>query len=247
MINKNKSFKILSVVIAIIFIVVCYKIVSYIRYNNSVLFPIYQNGKTGYMNYQGKIKIKPKYLYGYAFYEGLAAAEDKNNHYGYINLKGQFVIKSQFEWAEPFQNGYAKVVTLDGKNKYINKKGNIVVPPKDYEQNLKNEKGEGYKIVAAKYLSKSGIYVNRYGYKNSNGKIVIPCIYNLALDFSDGLALVQTDKRAFYFINKKGQIVLTYPDTYVPDDYFYHGLLHIRINDKWTYVNHKGKIINPHY
>lgn len=215
--------------------------------NNSVLFPFTQNGKTGYMDVNGIIRIEPKFKYGYAFSEGLAVVAvtvNNNDKYGYINLKGNYVIKPQFRFAESFYYGYARVSTSKGKyirfTNYINKKGKTVTPPKNYIQNLINSRGEGYKAVQDKKT-------NKYGYENSKGKLVIPCIYSTAGDFSDGLALVQ-NKKGTSFIDKKGKIVLTLPKNCISEDYFYHGLLHIRLdNGEWTYINKQGKIVNPHY
>src|SRR4051812_36040165 len=52
----------------------------------------------------------------------------------------------------------------------------------------------------------------KVGYKDSNGKVLIPAIYQAGTDFSDGLALV-VDRGLRGFVNAKGDVVIPFSYT----------------------------------
>lgn len=91
------------------------------------LFKITESDCVGYINEKGKIIIKPIFLNGNDFSEGLAAVRP-NGTYGFIDGTGTFVIKPQYDLATNFVNGLA-VVYKDGEPLFIDKKGNVVLPP----------------------------------------------------------------------------------------------------------------------
>lgn len=80
--------------------------------------------KYGYINKDGKFKIKAEFDAASEFSEGLAVIVE-NGKCGYINKKGKVVIETDFDSAEPFSNGVARVETEDGWG-YINKKGKML-------------------------------------------------------------------------------------------------------------------------
>lgn len=85
------------------------------------LYLIFENGKYGYMDSTGKVRIQPVFASADHFSEGLAAVR-KNGRYGYIDIQGQFHIQPIFDYAEAFENGEAEV-WLDGKGFSIDKTG----------------------------------------------------------------------------------------------------------------------------
>jgi hypothetical protein len=70
-----------------------------------MLFPIVKDGKWGYMDETGKVKIEPKYDLAFDFYEGLACVAVGPLR-GYIDKTGAEVIKPQFGWCGRFREGY---------------------------------------------------------------------------------------------------------------------------------------------
>ena len=52
------------------------------------LIKIEENAKVGYINENGKVIVKPKFLYGSDFYKGYAIVKNYNNLYGIIDGKG---------------------------------------------------------------------------------------------------------------------------------------------------------------
>ena len=78
---------------------------------------------------------------------------------------------------------------------------------------------------------------NLYGFRNTNGKLVIPCCYEMAGDFHDGLARVVVDGKNG-FINHEGQTVV--PPIYNRATIFSDGLAGVQQDGKWGYINAQG-------
>ncbi len=100
------------------------------------------NGKVGFMNYAGKVVIKPDFTSKTLtrFKDGLAPIQGENGKYGYIDKKGHFVIQPQFDDAQFFFNNYA-AVKQNGKYGYIDRKGNWTVKP-EYDDAFEFESAE---------------------------------------------------------------------------------------------------------
>ncbi len=80
----------------------------------------------------------------------------------------------------------------------------------------------------------------KWGYINAAGNLVIPTAFDLAGDFSEGLALVQRDGR-FGFINPVGRPVIEpqFEDAW----YFSDGLAPVLAPDGWRLIDRKGRIV----
>ncbi len=106
---------------------------------SSPLFPIFQDGKYGYIDKTGKIVINPQFTDSSSFSEGLAKVRI-GKKYGYIDRTGKLVINSRFVWASDFSEGLAAVLK-GGKFGYIDIAGGIVIEPlfddaKDFSEGL---------------------------------------------------------------------------------------------------------------
>ncbi len=83
---------------------------------------------------------------------------------------------------------------------------------------------------------------DKWGYIDKNGKEVIPCIYDFAIRFAEGLAnVLKNDK--WGLIDKNGNEVVPcrYDDTF----YFSEGLALVQMNDKYGFINKNGKEVIP--
>ena len=95
------------------------------------------------------------------------------------------------------------------------------------------------------YYKSGGLYqvtiIDRQGYADENGKIVIPCKYETAYPFSDsGLAFVRTPEGKSAYINKNNEIVIDLGEEIVEGGIFEHGISYISDGKTYTFINEKG-------
>lgn len=157
---------------------------------------IIETGKSGYINKSGIYVIAPKFDGASSFSEGLAPVciGDK---WGYIDKKGKIVINPQYDWSEPFKNGLAFVRMGDpktGKYGVINKSGEYVVKPQFNNYVLGSVFVEGLARVNKNISGRVFEPGDKWGYLDTQGKVVIPLQFASARSFSEGLAPVQVYK-----------------------------------------------------
>lgn len=115
---------------------------------------------------------------------------------GFIDYEGNLVIPFEYSWGTTFEGGVAAVEKND-KYYIINIRQEIIAEF-SYPYSLRNGFSDGLCIIANA--------LNRYGYIDIQGNVVIPIEYEYVDDFFNGIAKVKKDKKEFY-INKKGQTV----------------------------------------
>jgi len=156
------------------------------------LFPIVVNGKMGFIDSTGAIKIKPIFDYVTIFHKGLAVAVVDSN-YGYINKTGEWVIKPRFSIIHHILYGtnsipqkdytYEELKTMDSIHsvfkKFLKTPHDTVFP---YGITIEFFFVRG---LAVFYQNGKG-----YGYINQDGNIVINPQFSSAGVFSGGLAPV---------------------------------------------------------
>ena len=79
-----------------------------------------------------------------------------------------------------------------------------------------------------------------WGFMDENGKLFIPCVYDKAANFNDGMALVQMDGK-YGFINK-GNIMVIKPVYDFAQD-FKGSYARVRGNGKWGMINRTGDTV----
>jgi len=99
------------------------------------LFPVDKNGKTGYIDHNGKLIIPFKFDEARGFSEGLAPVRIGED-WGYIDASGKIVVKPRFFQASAFSEGFAAVgvyfprkKSIDSKvgyYNYIDRNGNLL-------------------------------------------------------------------------------------------------------------------------
>lgn len=161
----------------------------------------------------------------------------RDGKYGCINLKGEEVIPCIYSQIDSFSDGYALVEKTDADNNqlqyfFIDNKGTRYLPfPSDY---LSPSVHDGL-IIA--------IDNGKYGYFDVNGRIVIPCIYDYAEEFKDGIAKVELNGK-WGLINTKGKFIIPCKYERIMWD-FHEGLCILRFNSKCGFVDKKGNNITP--
>jgi hypothetical protein len=163
-------------------------------------------GKAGFIDNTGTMVIPPIFDEAQAFSEGLAPVR-QGNVWGFIGMNGEMQIQPQYTYAQRFKDGKARVYTDFEHYHYIRKNGEKITEP-NVKIEAANENDEFYKtgkLCDGLMLFKDK-KLERYGYKNQEGKIIIPVDFDNACDFSCGRALVQINNR-WYYIDIEGGVV----------------------------------------
>jgi hypothetical protein len=86
----------------------------------------------------------------------------------------------------------------------------------------------------------------KWGYIDKTGNLVVPAVYQSALDFSEGMAVVGDGVFKYWFIDKAGHQAI--PQFYTAASSFVMGLAHVRngvdyYTAKWSYVDRNGRAV----
>ena len=210
--------------------------------------------RCGYIDLEGKEVIPIKYKVSsvegankISFSEGLAAVPMRTDNYdspiyGYIDKMGNEVIPAKFSIAGDFKNGIASV-DLD---KYIDKTGKLL---------SNNDLKTHDEIVIFSQDEMMGL-------KHLNGKIVVPCKYDIVQNFSEGMAAV-CEETLWGYVDSLGNNIIpclyrsiNYYDNGVMDDWgeygspdeandFHEGLVLVMRNRMAGFFNKQGKTVIP--
>ena len=194
---------------------------------------VQMNDKYGFINKQGTLVIPCKYSRAGDFSEGLASvgrAFGYDYEYGYIDKEGKVILPFEFSYAGSFNNGIAKVkLTLEISNIYSDNKNSILLDKYGnmIDWGIIGDFSEGLYSISNDDFE--------YGYKDKSGTLIIPYEYDVAENFSEGMALVN--------INKQGKVIV--PFVYDWGGNFKDGVAWVKKNGKYGYVNNVGEEITP--
>lgn len=171
------------------------------------------------------------------FSEDLALVIDYDKEYscGFIDKNGKIVIPFLYDSAFGFSSGLAYVEKNDQCG-YIDKNGNVAIPfiNRFFSDNMT------YTGSFSEGLVPVGKFENewKYGYMNTEGKVVIDYQFNSAGPFKDGLAVVEKDHKDV-IVDKTGKIAI---DTTMYDsiESYISGLFVVRMGRKKGLLDIKG-------
>jgi hypothetical protein len=212
--------------------------------NDVELYPIIIENKLGYMNASGKIVIKPQFIAHISeingsfddtkyFNEGIAGIQTKDS-YAIIDRTGRILLNG-YSLESGFIDGLARICKLqpDGPCKfgYMDKQLNIVIKP---QFDRAEDFSDGLALVQLK---------NKWGFIDRTGKFAIEPRFKEARSFSDGLAFAAMGHYIrLGYINKKGKFIQM-PDEVERFGPHSEGLISVKIDDKWGFINIEGKIV----
>lgn len=213
------------------------------------LFPIKSGEKWGYVDKEGNYVINSQFEEAYNFADGLALFKSQDGKYGFISEDGKYAINPIYKDATTFSEGLACVVMENGKPQFINKENKIIftVDNADFCFGF----SEGMARIKVK---------GKWGFIDKMGKVIINPIYDNAMEFKEGLALVskidETSKeKSWGFIDKLGAVKINFQfinskdNSFCLPGSFNEGLAYISSDGKqWGYINKEGKYqINPQF
>jgi hypothetical protein len=193
--------------------------------------------------------------------------------YGYFDKKGKTKIKPQYTKVFDFENGVARVV-YDRKTGVIDTKGNWLLKPKDFEVIFPFDEN-GVAVVRKKFNQKSGFINNKgevltelkytfvdkfyngyakvsdtkgYGFVDTRGREVIPCVYREAKQVSDGLvAVMPSNKLAWEYRNLKNE--KAFKGEFAKAENYTEGLALVQVHDfdsfSKMWLDTAGIVVNP--
>lgn len=234
------------------------------------LAPVWTGGKWGFIDKTGIMVIQPQYDSVGGFSESLAVVELGYQNYGYIDKFGRVVLqqsnnlfrKSKFIFASDFHDGFARV-ECDGKQGFIDKSGKLFKSKhysiEDFSEGFaafSNSGNCGFidnklkTAIKLDFYNKSKSFhdgmaavekmFGMWGYINTTGELVIPCQFQMAGDFSDGLAAVNlTWMGKVGFVDKQGNMVIK-PRFSEVSKGFSEGLAAVVENGKWGFIDKTG-------
>ena len=251
------------------------------------LFQIHYGRKWGFMDRNGKVVIPTQFYDVGDFFDGLARVVvlvgTDNYKTCFINEAGKTVIPCNFDKAGDFSEGLApvRVGRLWG---YIDRSGKMVIEPQ-FQGAAEIRDGLGRIEVWNRIQCSGPTYTTndfptylfvihdmdfhltsscfaehqRFGYVNTEGKLVIKPEFFIAEDFSQGLAAVRVEESAeskYAFIDKSGKVVI--PGQFDQAYSFSEGLAAVetgfraeggkKVAGKWGFIDRSGKfVIQPRF
>src|SRR6185369_10730062 len=172
----------------------------------SRLLPVKIGGRWGYINTQGRIVIRPRFVVAADFSEGLAAVRDEDGWFYYIDQSGQCATGAlRFRYADRFSEGLAAVQreSFNDRVGFIDRTGKFVIPERfdSFTGKIlgRFENGVAFVIIDGKV-----------GFIDHRGDFVINADFDAdsvqnASEFHEGLALIR--KKGLYgYVDRSGTI-----------------------------------------
>jgi len=233
--------------------------------DSSGLYEVRINLKSGFIDREGRMVIRPLFDEVGFFSEGLAAAR-LQRFWGYIDTAGRWVIQPRFDAAGCFGQGLA-LINEQGHFGYVDAKGNLLpfAPFRAAGEFFEGRArvmlngrwgfidAKGNRVGAPLYddardFSEGLAAVKtrgQWGYIDPDGKLAIPPRFDDAFRFQEGLALI-VHQGALNFIDKTGRVLFPTPP-FTQALGFFEGLSMIRArsNGRFGYIDAAGKTIIP--
>lgn len=157
----------------------------------------------------------------------------------YVDRNGNLLFNKKFSGVSPFSKEGLASVYKRRTSGIINTKGRMVIPFGKYD----------YEPAGAGLIRKSDLKTDKAGYIDLHGKEVVPCIYDRASDFSDGLAVVSVERKEGV-VNSKGEIVIPclFDEIGIENDKWERNdrsVFYVKQKDKYGFFDAAGKQVIP--
>jgi hypothetical protein len=217
---------------------------------------VVQDGKYGYIDHEGKIVIRPQFIWAEDFWRGLGTvylcgsyvsidssgalfplriavegqleARKSGERFGFVDASGQFRIAPTFEEVLPFSEGFAAVRSGD-KWGFIDTSGHLVIQPQ-FKAAYYFRQG-----VAEVELDSGYLLIDTAGKIHAKG-------FQFADTITEGRVPVYRGEKSGY-LDLEGKIVI--PFVYDGVSRFSDGLAAVRKGEKWGYVDRNGRVVIP--
>ena len=196
--------------------------------------------KWGFINEQGEIVVPLKYDLAYSFHE-VGARVKKKRLWGMVDRNGKILMPFKYIRIEHLSLDYYIALGQNYNWGIFDKAGSTLVECKYTEIGSKLQDG----MIAV-------LYEGRYGFIDPHGNVQIPFLKGVNLNVNDfwkeGMFPVHKGKDPMKnngFIDKQGQVIIPciYEMLHTIGFHFNQGLLRLKKDGRWGFVNNKGKVI----
>jgi hypothetical protein len=166
---------------------------------------------------------------------------DGKNKSGYVDAKGNIILPIVYDYVYNFRDGWG-LIYKDGKYFYVDRNGNLKDPPGKYDELY--EFRSGYSMAKIKG---TGTDPHKYIFINKDLKEEFTVSAKQGYSVWENVAIVSRDNTTYEMMDTKGNIfkTLTGIETL---SFCSDGMLAVRKNYKWGYINNKGdEIVTPKY
>ena len=201
-----------------------------------------ENGKFGFIDVNGEVKVSPVYDEVYGFGKNGLAAVRVDELWGFVDTEGEMVIAPSYLLPESFSdNGLALVITQDGDQCFIDGNGEIIMNP-------------GYNIYTSDYIIMESFDENGFarvkrdgmwGIMNEDGVMITEPVFDYIYSCDKDRICICVDDR-YGLMDTQGTICLepVYDDLSPLNDKFYA----VSMDDQWGVIDQNGKeIVKPAY
>jgi hypothetical protein len=222
---------------------------------------VVRNGKYGYIDHEGKVIIRPQFIWAEDFWHGLGTVyvcgryvsidslgalfplriaveghlepKKKGERFGFVDASGQFRIAPTFEEVLPFSDGFA-AVRSGQKWGFIDTSGHVVIQPR-FTAAFYFREG----VATAELDSESGFVLI-----DTSGRVIADQLQYV--DFiANGRVPAQHGEKSGY-LDLAGKVAI--PFVYDGVAAFSGGLAAVKKGEKWGYVNRDGDaVISPKF
>jgi WG containing repeat len=198
------------------------------------LFPVKVEGKWGFIDTSGELRIPAQYSdvneFGELSVEGIAVA--MGDLWGFINSKGEWVVDPRFHLAENCVDDFAAVEMDDGNWRFINRDGDLV-------------DGTGYERVQCFVDGPPAVTFegdHEWTYLDVKRSRLLPVRQHIPEGFDEGLTPMNAGS-IWGYVDESGAFVIA--PKFDEASGFSEGLAAVRLGDKWGYVDKSGAIAIP--
>jgi hypothetical protein len=225
--------------------------------NSHDLLIVVQNGKYGYIDDEGKVIIRPQFIWAGDFFRGLGIvyvcgryvsidssgalhplqvptqgpwiARKQGEKFGFVDAAGEFKIQPIYDDVQDFSGGLA-AVKVGEKWGFIDTSGRMAIEPQFKEAYFFREG------VATADNDSGEVLIDKSGKVLAQG-------YTFPNLINDGRVPVFQEDFKWGYLDLTGKIAI--PLIFDTAMEFSDGLAAVQINKKWGYVDRDGKIVIP--
>lgn len=163
--------------------------------------------------------------------------------WGYADKKGKLRIPCQYEAAMQFKHGVAWVHVIEQNDENLTQSYWMLIDKRARRVGSNTFMQVSGEVPVKEFSDKiryAGVNQGgKWGFINTSGKIVIPCIYDEVGNFDEEIARVRRGSNT-YFINSKDK---TISDEFQDARDFSCGLAAVYRSGNWGFINTKGEIV----